>query len=140
MGEEKYILLVFLTGAMATDLKNGKIYNGWILPAFLAGLLWRAASAGIRGAPGILLSILLPLALLLLFYGIGGIGAGDVKLLVTSSVFLPLRSFFTCLGASFLIAAFLSAILLFRRRERGLRIHFAVPVGIGFILHLGGYY
>lgn len=41
MPDRLLILTVLLTGAAATDLRKGKVYDLWILPAYLAGSLWR---------------------------------------------------------------------------------------------------
>lgn len=41
MPDRLLILTVLLTGAAATDLRKGKVYDLWLLPAYLAGSLWR---------------------------------------------------------------------------------------------------
>ena len=180
MREEQYILLTLVTGAMATDLKQGKIYNYWLLPAFLAGLLWRLVGTGppmlptanpsalsavgpsILSAAG---TIALPasglpvlpavglsgffaaltaagLTVLLLwpFYAMGGLGAGDIKLLAVIAVFLSPDALLRVVTVSFLLGALMGLPLLLQGKSLKTHIHFAAPVGVGVILHLGGFF
>ena len=75
------ILLAVLVTAAMTDLRSFKIPNWLTMPAMVAGLLSHAL---INGFPGVLFSLKglgLGLALFLILYLMGGMGAGDVKLL-----------------------------------------------------------
>ncbi len=74
------LVLLFLSAAI-TDLKWNKIYNYQTYPAMICGLIIGLITGGV---PGILISLwglVVGLSLLLVFYLLGGVGAGDVKLL-----------------------------------------------------------
>ncbi len=68
-----------------TDLARGKLYNGVLLAAAVAGLAFAALlDAGAPGLPNVraaLLSALAGAGVLLALYLAGGMGAGDVKMM-----------------------------------------------------------
>ncbi|GAB6157731.1 prepilin peptidase [Desulfotomaculum varum] len=64
-----------------TDLRYRKIYNALLLPAFLFALLYHGSSGGLSGLLTSLQGTLLGLVLLFIPFILGGMGAGDVKLL-----------------------------------------------------------
>ncbi len=140
MTQRDVLLLILVTGAMVTDLRKGKIYNFWLLPAFLAGIAMRFVQGGIRGMPALFLSVLISFLLLYPVYRIRGIGAGDVKLFMAIAVYLSPLSVMHCIAAAFLIGGFLSLLLLIKEKNLHSHIHFAVPIGFGVILFLGGFY
>jgi prepilin peptidase CpaA len=75
------LLIMILAICVGTDLKSRKIYNVITLPGTLFGFMLQSA---IHGVPGFLDSVLgfaLGFGLLLIPYLLGGMGAGDVKLL-----------------------------------------------------------
>lgn len=79
----RYALLVAaLAAAVGWDLARRRVPNGLTLPTFALGLLLGLLSDGSRGMMESLAGGLLGLTLLLVPYVAGGIGAGDVKLLV----------------------------------------------------------
>lgn len=140
MTERDFLLLLLVTGAMSTDLRKGKIYNFWTLPAFLAGISFRFLQGGIRGMPELFLSVLLSFLLLYPVYRIGGIGAGDVKLFMAIAAWLSPVDVFHCIIAAFLIGGIFSLLQLIKERNLQSHIHFAVPIGFSVILFLGGFY
>jgi prepilin peptidase CpaA len=74
--------------AAATDLWKFKVYNALTFPALLAGL---AASAWFNGWGGLAMSglgALTGFGLLVAFFVMGGVGAGDVKLLTALGAWL----------------------------------------------------
>lgn len=76
-----FVLLIVLGICICTDLRSQKIYNAVLLPAFIFAAGYYLLTAG---GPGILFSLkgaLVGLMLFLMPYLLGGIGAGDVKLL-----------------------------------------------------------
>ncbi|MCD2137996.1 A24 family peptidase [Salinicoccus halitifaciens] len=74
-------LIVVLAVCVVTDLRKRKIYNKVIFPSLLVALSLNIASAGFSGLGDALLGFAAGLALLLIPYILGGMGAGDVKLL-----------------------------------------------------------
>lgn len=102
------ILFLVLTVAAITDLLFDKIYNEWLLGAMAAGLcyaVWKDGAAGLLRA---LVSMTIPFALLYPLFIIGGLGAGDVKLLSVVGCFLTIKESIWCLGLSFLLGAAIS--------------------------------
>lgn len=102
------ILFLILIVAVITDLLFDKIYNEWILLAMAAGLshaVWKGGSDGLVCA---LLSMAVPILLLYPLFMIGGLGAGDIKLLAAAGCFLTIKETFLCLGMSFFLGAILS--------------------------------
>ena len=81
-------LFVLLATAVATDLRNHRIPNLLLLPAFSLALMLHTMSGGIDGLMTATGGLTLGLAMLLPFYAIGGMAAGDVKLLGVVGCFL----------------------------------------------------
>lgn len=116
MGVNEVALGLTLSIAVVTDWREHKIYNKLLVPAFFTALLLHTFQGGISGLTSSLLGSALGFALLLFPYLMGGMGAGDVKLLTVIGAFG---------GASFVITSFLygaiiggliSAFLLARRK------------------------
>lgn len=76
-----YILLLTVLISLATDIWKRKIYNVVILPAIATGLILNSINADLEGFVFSGSGLLLGLGLLLVPFLLGGIGAGDVKLL-----------------------------------------------------------
>jgi prepilin peptidase CpaA len=74
-------LVIILLICVITDVKSRKIYNKVIYPALLAGFAYHLASGGWDALFHSFLGFLIGLGLLLIPYLMGGMGAGDVKLL-----------------------------------------------------------
>lgn len=75
------VLIVLLTVAVATDLKNHRIPNFLLWPALSLALMLHMTSGGINGLFVSGAGLMLGVAMLLPLYSVGGMGAGDVKLL-----------------------------------------------------------
>jgi prepilin peptidase CpaA len=75
------LLLVVLFICLITDLKSRKIYNKVIFPGLLVALLLNLFQFGWDGLFTSLLGFIVGLSILLIPYFMGGMGAGDVKLL-----------------------------------------------------------
>ncbi len=97
------VLLVVLLICFYTDIKEKKIYNKIIFPGLLAGLVLNLLQHGFSGLTFSLYGFLLGLGLLFLPFSLGGLGAGDVKLLGLVGIFK---------GAYFVINTFLLAAVL----------------------------
>jgi prepilin peptidase CpaA len=76
------LLLTYCFGVMYTDLREQRIYNSWTFSFMGVGLLLAGAGGGetalIAAGQGMALGFLA----LFPFYALGGIGAGDVKMLM----------------------------------------------------------
>lgn len=101
------------------DLKTDRIPNGFLATGIMIGLggsQWFGP-----GLPSSSVSMLLAFLLMYPLFKIGGLGAGDVKVLVMTGCFLEINDFLTTLTAAFVIGAVMSAVKLFAEhngRER----------------------
>ena len=82
------LLFVVLAIAAVTDLRNHRIPNLLLLPALSLALMLHTMSGGIDGLIASAGGLTIGLALLLPLYIIGGMAAGDVKLLSVVGSFL----------------------------------------------------
>lgn len=103
MGVIEVLLVGVLLVCSYTDLKERKILNIILFPAAGLALILHLVFSGVDGAVFWVKGTLTGLALLFLPFLLGGIGAGDVKLLGVVGAFK---------GAAFVVAAFLCAALI----------------------------
>ena len=82
------LLFVLLGIAVATDLRSRRIPNLLLLPALSLALMLHAIDAGLAGLVTAAGGLALGLAMLMPLYAVGGMGAGDVKLLGVIGSFL----------------------------------------------------
>jgi prepilin peptidase CpaA len=76
-----YLLLILLIICVITDLRERKIYNAVLLPCLLIAWILHTVMGGIHGLLDAMLGAVVGLAILLIPFLLGGMGAGDVKLL-----------------------------------------------------------
>jgi prepilin peptidase CpaA len=81
------VAFVTLVAAM-TDLRKFKVYNALTVPTLIGGLCFSFWSAGISGLSTSLLGAATGFAILIVFFALGGVGAGDVKLLTAIGAWL----------------------------------------------------
>jgi prepilin peptidase CpaA len=82
------LLLPFLAIALVTDLSRRQIPNLLIVYMLGFGVVLQAAFSGPSGLFDALAGLVVGLIVLLPFYALGGMGAGDVKLLAAAGTFL----------------------------------------------------
>ncbi len=121
----------FLALAAAMDLWQRRVPNRLLAPfAGVAALLAAAGSSpvglGAAAAGGAL-----GLALLLLPFGVGAVGAGDVKFLAGVGVFLGPRLTLWAFLLGSLWGALAVVPARWRRSENGVGIPYAVPLALG---------
>lgn len=75
------ILLAALIAASVTDITRQRIPNAITLPLAVFGLVYHLYTAGMSGLLFSVSGLLAGAGLLILFYLMGGMGAGDVKLM-----------------------------------------------------------
>lgn len=75
------LLIILLIICIITDIRERKIYNAVLIPFLLAGLILHTVTLGFSGLENTLIGCLVGLGILLIPYLLGGMGAGDVKLL-----------------------------------------------------------
>ena len=74
--------------AACTDLWKFRVYNLLTLPALMVGLLVSTVLGGWAGLGASLLGAGFGFGILVVFYALGGVGAGDVKLLTAVGAWL----------------------------------------------------
>ena len=129
------VLVLFVTASAASDLRRGRIYNFLTFPTLAAGLLLLIVNKP-QEIPQVLGVAAAALLLLFPFWKAGGLGAGDIKLLMALAPLMGPRWFLLGIVLSFLIGAGISAFLLIRYRDLSRTVHFAVPIGISVMLCL----
>ncbi|MHB1125753.1 MAG: A24 family peptidase [Bacillota bacterium] len=114
------VLVVVLAISVYTDVKYRKIYNAATFTGIITGLAWHGKDAGFPGAIFSLQGLGLGLAILLLPFLLGGMGAGDVKLLGTIGALQgPGFVVFVALGMA-LTGGLMALVVLIKRRQLGL--------------------
>jgi prepilin peptidase CpaA len=76
-----YLLILLMSVCVYTDVSKNRIYNIVLLPFVIAALLTSLCSGGITQLLWSIKGMLLGLAILFIPFALGGMGAGDVKLL-----------------------------------------------------------
>ena len=129
------VLILFVTAAAASDLRWGRIYNFLTFPTLAAGFLLLVSNTP-NEVPSVLGEMAATLFFLFPFWKAGGLGAGDIKLLMALAPFMGPGWFLFGAVLSFLVGAGISALLLIRYRDLSRTVHFAVPIGISVVLCL----
>ncbi len=106
------IVLLFALVTTVTDLWKFKIYNVVTVPLLISGLVYHSIVGGIPGFGASLLGAVFGFGILVLFYVMGGMGAGDVKLMAAVGAWLCLPLTFHVFIASSLAAGLYSVVLL----------------------------
>jgi prepilin peptidase CpaA len=90
--------------AAVTDLWQFKVHNLLTLPLLLGGLIYHTYVGGLPGLGASFLGASFGFSILLVFYMMGGMGGGDVKLLAAIGAWLGLPLTFLVFIASSLAA------------------------------------
>lgn len=125
------VLLIFLAAAVQSDFRCMKIRNRLILIGLLTGGVLQICADGAQAIPKVLLNISFPVILLYLFYLIGALGAGDIKLFSVVGAFLNFKMLMVSIGCSFVIGAVLSVLKLIQ----GGHMWQALSEGGSYLLH-----
>ena len=108
---DSLLLAVTATGAV-TDVRVGKVWNTLTYPAVVAGLVLNAvlkSPVGLGIGPASL-GLAVGFLPLFVFYLVGGIGGGDVKLMAAAGAFLGpydafVALFYACVTGAILVVA-----------------------------------
>ena len=87
-GSSSLILLIFLAVAIATDLHRHRIPNVLVVIMLGCGIVLHSSFMGGAGVLSALSGVVAGFLILIPFYALGGIGGGDVKLLIGVGSFL----------------------------------------------------
>jgi len=114
------VVILILVISIFTDFRNRKILNIVTLPAILGAFLYHSITGGIDGFLYSGQGFLVGLGLLFIPFILGGIGAGDVKLLAAVGAWKgALFIFHTGIYAG-LLGGLIALVLLLKRKELGL--------------------
>ena len=101
------VLVLFVTASAASDLRRGRIYNFLTFPTLAAGFLLLVLNTP-NEVPPVLGVMAATLFFLFPFWKAGGLGAGDIKLLMALAPFMGPGWFLFGTVLSFLIGAGIS--------------------------------
>ncbi len=110
-------LCILLAAACGYDYKRKRIPNYLIAFMAVVGVGWRFGESGIRGSLSYLMEAAVIMSLLYLFFKIGAIGAGDVKLFGVSAGYLPCSKILMFLFVSLLISAIISLLKMWKEKN-----------------------
>lgn len=82
------MMALFLAGAVASDVLRQRLPNLYLLAGLCAALAVQVWQAGLMGVLPALGGFALGLLLFLPFYALGGMAAGDVKLMAVTGAFI----------------------------------------------------
>ena len=142
-----FIMLVFVDMAVIYDMKTYRIPNKLNLIGGVFGLTLSLPAYGLKGLLYSFTGMLLPLALLFVFYCFGVIGAGDIKLLAMIGSFLfkdilyviALSFVFTSMFVLFIAIKNIFCIVTKRKKASQLsfrKIHLSIPIALGAMLFM----
>ena len=138
-------LWTFLSLAVVEDVRHMKISNRLIACGLLSGFVIRAVTDGARGVMSSCLNSLIQVILLILFFQMRVLGAGDIKLFSVTGSFLTTEQLMHVILYSFLIAAVLGTGKLVRRycasektQEKYTKMHFSIAILLAVVCVNGG--
>ena len=110
------ILIVILI-CLITDLRERKIYNKVVLPAAAAGIILNTAHQGLPGLRTSITGLLAGVLIFIVPFALGGLGAGDVKLLgAVGALKGPLFALYTALATALIGGVIAILVLLWQSR------------------------
>lgn len=115
------LLFLLLAICTVTDVRERKIYNKVLLPFLIVSLVVNGLTGGIEGFTLSLLGLLAGFGILLIPYLLGGMGAGDVKLLAVIGALMGAK--FVALSAIYMALAggvFALFLIVFRKSAKQL--------------------
>lgn len=113
------IMSAFLLGAVIYDLVSHRLPNYYLLLGVPVALVLQAWSAGWAGVLAGGTGLLTGFAVFLPFYVIGGMAAGDVKLMAVIGSFLGAIGAFWAGACSLMVGAFLGVLYLLYKGQLG---------------------
>lgn len=119
MGPTEVVLGFTLSIAAFTDWREHRIYNKLLGPAFLVAIFLQTFFNGWVGLKESLIGALVGFGILLIPFFLGGMGAGDVKLLAVIGAFGGAHFVITSFLYGAIIGGGISAVLLVRRGALG---------------------
>jgi prepilin peptidase CpaA len=113
------LVCILLIVAAYIDGKQLRVPNWLTYPMVLSGLVYGAWTAGWAGLGDALLGMVVGLACLLPLYAVGGMGAGDVKLMAGVGAWLGMSITFYAFCVSVVVGAVMAVAMVLYRRSAG---------------------
>ena len=151
-GGSSVILFFFISIAVATDVVRHRIPNLLVVIMLSCGIMLGASLLQTTGVAAALLGALVGFLMLIPFYLLGGMGAGDVKLLAAIGSFLGPWGALVAGVVTLMAGGILGLVAILWRnalpvlmvrfspilrstpeRERGLALPYAIPIAVGTI-------
>ncbi|NPV90005.1 MAG: prepilin peptidase [Firmicutes bacterium] len=132
----EFLLVITIAICVYTDLKSRLIYNWVVIPAAVGGIALNCWSTGLAGLSHSLLGILAGVGLLLIPFLLGGMGAGDVKLLGAVGAIKGAPFVLTVFIAAALVGGVISLAAAIRNRSLRATIPYGPAIGIGAVFSL----
>lgn len=131
------ILLILLVTAVLSDLRTHRIPNVLVFPALALSLLVHTLGSGMEGLLATGAGLAVGMAMLLPFYLIGGMGAGDVKLVgVVGSLLGPWGALVTGIATLMAGAVLGIAVIVWQRCRPPVELYLRQVTGVqGNMLH-----
>lgn len=131
-------LLITLVTAVITDIRSHRIPNILLFPVLAFSLMFHTIIGGTDGLLGSLTGLALGIAMLLPLYVMGGMGAGDVKLLGVVGSFLGPWATVVAGMATMIAGSVLGiTVILWRRFRPAIAAHKFPPAGAQVVLSGG---
>lgn len=112
------ILFIVLGISMITDMKSRKIFNVITMPAMLFGLFYHTYLSGFQGLLFSIIGLLIGFFLLLIPFLLGGMGAGDLKLLAAVGAILGGEMVFQSFLYTALVGGIFAILIIFKNNYR----------------------
>lgn len=113
---QQYIILPVLIAAVIMDFKSFKISNRLILAGLGLGLLLHLPYT-VEGFFSVLWNISFPVISLYLFYLVGALGAGDVKLFSVIGAFVNFKTLVMSIAMAMVVGAVVSFVRMLRNGQ-----------------------
>ncbi len=99
------------------DFLYGRIFNIWLYGWFIAGFLIESLNGGSYGFAKAAIGMAVPFIILFIFFALGMIGAGDIKLFMVLGAWMKAERILNVMLMTFLIAGIYALIVLLIKRE-----------------------
>jgi prepilin peptidase CpaA len=104
--------------AVIYDLKDGRIPNWVTLPVMTAGVTYHYCSTGLQGLGFSIAGLLIGFSIFLVFHIMGGMGAGDIKLMAALGALLGPRDILFTAAFTAIAGGVYAAVLLLESNNR----------------------
>lgn len=110
-------IFLIASGAAIMDLLYSRIFNIWLYGWIAAGLLRAALNGGVYEFTEAVIGMAIPFIILFVFFILGMMGAGDIKLLMVLGSWMKAERILNVMLLTFLIAGIYAFIALIIKRE-----------------------